>query len=114
MIATIERAHAQPWHQVLRQQASFSEYYLYGLFLDCVAGLSGVAETQTSFCHSWWPDPGATAGAIALDPQLLLAGAGPGNVALAIQSTDPMPLEVRTRLFSLTNPQAPAGLGGAE
>lgn len=105
MTAHIEAQHARPWHQVLLKERSFSEYYLYGLYLDKLAGLSAVAEVSTSFCHSYWPSMKTTR----IDPAAVLAGAGAQSVALAIQSTAPLPLAERVRLFEMANPDADCG-----
>lgn len=102
MVDHVEKQHAQPWHQVLLAERSFSEYYLYGLYLDYVAGLSKVAVTSVSLCHSHWPAPGTDR----VDLAALLADADSGSYALAIQSTAPLPLTERIRLFEMASPAA--------
>ena len=99
MIGHIEKQHARPWHQMLLAEKSFSEYYLYGLYLDCVADLTKVAPTSVSLCHSYWPAPGMGP----IDVATLLTKASPESCALAIQSTDPLRLSERTRLFEMAN-----------
>lgn len=100
LVGHVENRHSRPWHQVLLAERSFSEYYLYGLYLDHVAGLSKVARTSSALCRSYWPAQGTTR----IDLAALLANAGTTSYALAIQSTEPLPLTERIRLFEMANP----------
>ncbi|MBC7738873.1 MAG: hypothetical protein H7245_17020 [Candidatus Saccharibacteria bacterium] len=65
-----------------------------------MAGLSEVAPTSVSLSHSHWPAQGSDR----INPAILLAEAGTGSYALAMQSTDPLPLSERIRLSEMANP----------
>lgn len=91
MLSRIERVTGQQWMDAITDQPSFSEWTIYGVFVDgFVRELADVA-TDSSLCHSYW-DP------VPLTPERIaefVAGIGPSDVAILIQSKSRTPLAVR-------------------
>jgi hypothetical protein len=85
MTARIEAATGRAWHDALRGEQSFSEYFLYGLFADLVMPDPPLSPGPVTPCRSLWDD--AAAG---VDTGALLDGVGPLHAAIAVQSTHPL------------------------
>lgn len=92
MTTRIEATHGRPWPEVLVGEATISEYYLYGVFVDLLRGTGGLAEVDNSLCLSFWSD-----GAIV--PETHFAKARPDHVAMAVQSTHALSFADRVALY---------------
>jgi hypothetical protein len=81
-------------------QRNFSEWTIYGVFADeFMDDITGFA-VETSLCHSYW---GLTP-LNAASAEEFIAGAGPNDVAILIQSKSRTPITVRrTALSSSTS-----------
>jgi hypothetical protein len=91
MLSQIERVTGRHWMDAVTAQPSFSEWTLYGVFVDEFARDMANAATESSLCHSYW-DP------VPLTPERaaeFVAGIGPDDVAILIQSKSRTPLTVR-------------------
>jgi hypothetical protein len=91
MLNRIERVTGQHWMDAITMQPSFSEWTLYGVFVDeFVHNMASVA-TGSSLCHSYWDT-------MPLSPERaaeFVAGIGSDDVAILIQSKSQTPLDVR-------------------
>ena len=91
MLGQVERVTGRHWMDAVTAQTSFSEWTLYGVFVDeFVPDLAGSAS-ESSLCHSYW-DP------IPLTPDSaaeFVTSIGPDDVAILIQSKSRTPLAVR-------------------
>ena len=93
----IARLGGRDWRIVLAREPHFSEYILYGVFADRVLGLEAAGlEAQTfTLCHSRWSgDLESEAAATTF-----VESVRPEHVVCLIQSTIPLPLEERRRIF---------------
>ncbi|GAA6201855.1 DUF6492 family protein [Aquicoccus sp. SU-CL01552] len=95
MVARIEAAHGRPYHEVLLRHGTISEYFIYGIYADLVAGNRGLAAETDSYCNSFWPE---TEGA-PFDFKAQVARMTPKNCAMAVQSTHGFPVAERARSF---------------
>lgn len=112
LIRRIEETHGRAWYDVLLGEKTFSEYYLYGLFLDEIHGTGGLYTEQADLCRSYWPKDERAA----VDEAGLLAGLQPHHVAVALQSTIPLPVARRQEIYlhgRATGQNAGGGAGGA-
>jgi hypothetical protein len=75
---------------VTRQQ-TFSEWTLYGVFMDEIMRDVAAVATESSLCHSYW-DPAPLTLERATE---FVAGTGPDDVAILIQSKSRTPIAVR-------------------
>ena len=96
----IEHVTGRPWVDALAAQVHFSEWTLYGVFVDAVAGAPANSfRSSSTLCHSYWDttplDRASAADFAARCPE--------EAVGVLIQSKSGTPLEVRTaalRLFA--------------
>ena len=95
LIDRIEAVAGHPLSQVVFGADTMSEYYVYGLFADHLAPDGALHPQSVSFCLSHWPDE--TDGPVDLDT--LRARLDPGHRAIAIQSTNPIPLARRGDIY---------------
>lgn len=96
MIKHIESVAKRDWRIVLTRTPHFSEYVLYGVYADRVLGLeaAGLYADSCSLCHSLWSKFTDEA-----DEGAFVAALEPEHVTCLIQSTIPMSLERRRRIF---------------
>lgn len=95
MAERIEAIKGQPLHEVLLTQPTISEYYLYGLYLELVAGTEAVSPAAFPICRSLWSfKDGET-----LSPESAASRMRAGDVAVAIQSTVNLPMGSRAALL---------------
>src|SRR5690606_12438521 len=87
--------HGRPWPEVLVGEATISEYYLYGVFVDLLQGAGGLAEVDSSLCLSFWPEREDAA----IVPETHFAKVGPSHAAMAVQSTHALPFADRVALY---------------
>jgi Family of unknown function (DUF6492) len=108
LLAHIEHISSRHWMDKITSQLTFSEWTLYGVFVDEFEESVATAATDLSLCHSYWDlDP--------LTPELaatFAAGVGPDDLAVLIQSKSRTPLAVRraaVRPFHLLDEHHPRG-----
>jgi Family of unknown function (DUF6492) len=107
----IQQTTGRHWLDAITGQMHFSEFVLYGMFIDKVLGANAkVTETRSMLCHSYWkrtPLDIATAGKFVREMP-------PDNVAIMISAKSGTPLEVRRKTLTyapgnLANTPAPGG-----
>jgi hypothetical protein len=90
----------RPWQTAVGAQLHFSEWTLYGVYVDEVLGGSAFGSDD-SRCHSYWDDtPLDDAGLAAF-----LTGIGPDDVAVMVSAKSRTPLAVRRRGLAHYAPQ---------
>lgn len=104
MTDRMERVGGRAWHETLTSLPTFSEYYLYGIFLDEIHGRQPFYSEAAAFCRSWWPNPGE-----GVDTEKLLAGIAPHQSALAVQSTEQFSHADRGHLYMTAKAGFPNG-----
>lgn len=95
MVKRIEATHGMSLMDVIMQADTMSEYYLYGLFADLFPEGNLLAEQETSYCNSFWPDAGNAAVTCADFMNRLQ----PKHRAIAVQSTHDLTLDTRLALY---------------
>lgn len=97
MIAHIESRTGQNWRIALARTLHFSEYTLYGLFVEHVLGFdaAGHAPEEFSLCLTRWEDGFADAA----DKTNFISQLKPGHVAGLIQSTLPVSAVERHEVY---------------
>lgn len=91
MLNRIEQVTARYWMDAVTMQPSFSEWTLYGVFVDTFVRDMAGAATDSSLCHSYWdPFPLTVERA-----DEFVASTSPEDVAILIQSKSLTPLTVR-------------------
>jgi len=100
MVARIASTTGRDWRVALARTPEFAEYVLYGMFVERVLGpdAAGVFVEPRSLCHSRWT--GRIANAAQEDA--FVSELQPDQIACVIQSTIPMTLVERTRVFIKT------------
>lgn len=92
----VEDVMADDWASVIGQQLHFSEFMLYGTYVDHF----GTAEqksfiSERTLCHSWWdPSPLDMRAA-----ELFIGSVSPDDVAVHVQSNSKTPAEVQDFIF---------------
>jgi Family of unknown function (DUF6492) len=90
----LENTTGRHWMDAVTSQPSFSEWTLYGLFVDELMTDAIDIATDSSLCHSYW-------GTVPLAPEQaasFVADARPEDVAVLIQSKSRTPLAVRRQV----------------
>lgn len=91
MAERIESVTGSALHEAILTHPTISEYYLYGVYLDLVAGTDAVTPAAFPICRSLWSvRDGETMSAEAAASRMR-----PGDVAVAIQSTVDLSIEAR-------------------
>lgn len=90
----IQQTTGRHWLDAITGQMHFSEFILYGMFIDKVLGArANVTETRSMFCHSYWKrTPLDTA-----EADKFMRETPPGDVAIMISAKSGTPLEVRRK-----------------
>lgn len=91
LLARIEWVTGQPWMDAVTNQRTFSEWTLYGVFVDEFMSNAVGPATDLSLCRSYWDPIPLTAERAAE----LVASIGPDDVAILIQSKSRTPMAVR-------------------
>jgi hypothetical protein len=91
LLARIERVTGRQWMDVVTAQRSFSEWTIYGIFVDEFMRDAVGTPTASSLCHSYWDTVPLTAQSAAE----FVAGTDPYDVAVLIQSKSETPMAVR-------------------
>lgn len=93
MLKQIEQRNGRPWFDVLLRCLDFSEFVLYGVYVDEVLKGAGHHGMDVGFCHSsWFYDIETQA-----DVNRFVAGIAPHQLAVHLQSNlkfNPLALEV--------------------
>lgn len=96
LLARIELVSNEYWMDVVTAQENFSEWTIYGVFAnEFMQGIIGPAM-ESSLCHSYWGLTPLNAASAAE----FVAGAGPNDVAILIQSKSRTPIAVRRAALS--------------
>lgn len=95
MIAAIEKNHGKPWYKVLMKLHSFSEYYLYGFFVDMLCSDVPLTPVSSSICHSMWNISDATQDNI----RQCVENTPGDHFAMAVQSTSDLSVEQRRDMY---------------
>ena len=94
MVRRIEDVHKTAWYDVLLRQRSFSEYFIHGRFIDELAHGPVVKTSSRTICNTYWP---AADGDIS--SYLAKSTHSTDYAAVAMQSTEDIPLFERRRIF---------------
>jgi hypothetical protein len=99
LIARIEQVTGRHWMDSVTAQASFSEWTLYGVFIDELMAEAAALGTDASWCHSYWGGTPLTAERAAS----FAARTGPQDLAIHIQSKSGTPMPVRRDALRLVD-----------
>ena len=104
LIAHLANVSRRNWIVALARTKHFSEYVLYGVYADHVAGLeqAGLQSTTHSPCHSIWEGDALSE----QDIDAFVNAVQPHHVACLIQSTLSESLDARKRIFARVTAQA--------
>jgi hypothetical protein len=93
----IERTTGQRWLDVIAGQLHFSEFILYGVFVDKVLGdQARVAPADSMMCHSYWkPLPLSLR-----EAEEFVARLPPDDVAIMISAKSRTPMDVRRKALA--------------
>ncbi len=95
MAKRMEDVNGAPLHEVIFNERTMSEYYVYGLFADTFPDVCDLQSEGVSFCNSFWPsDSKDTVDFTGLNEQLQ-----PKHRAIAIQSTHEISLSERKAVY---------------
>jgi hypothetical protein len=93
----IERTTGQRWLDAIGKQLHFSEFILYGVFVDKVLGGQARVEAADSMlCHSCWNSLPLSLG----EAEEFVGSLPPDNVAIMISAKSHTPLEVRRKALA--------------
>jgi hypothetical protein len=95
MIARIEEGNGEKIEDLILAQRSFSEYYLYGIYLDYCVGRERVSVCDKSLCISQWPGKEISKKNIKNN----LDSGGGNFFAVAFQSTESLSIEDRRFIY---------------
>lgn len=95
MITAIEERHGKPWFKVLTKLHSFSEYYLYGFFVDSLCSDAPLTPVSSSICHSIWNISDTTRDNI----RKRVENISGDHFAMAVQSTSDLSVEQRRDMY---------------
>ena len=97
MAARIEATTGRDWRVALARTRQFAEYVLYGMFVEHLKGASaaGLYAQTRSLCHTRWTGRFASVE----DEDAFVRSLQTDQVACVIQSTIPMTLDERARVF---------------
>jgi Family of unknown function (DUF6492) len=93
----IERVTGQRWLDAIGRQLHFSEFILYGVFVDKVLGEQAPVEpTDSMMCHSCWNSLPLTLP----EAERFVGGLPPDDVAIMISAKSGTPLDVRRKALA--------------
>jgi Family of unknown function (DUF6492) len=87
----IQEVTGRHWFDAVTAQLHFSEWTLYGVFLDEVVGVNDVCTTDSSRCHSYWD----TTPLDFSEARAFVAALAPDDVAVMINAKSYTPVDVR-------------------
>jgi len=108
MVSKIEAVTNLDWVEALCRTREFSEYMLYGYFVQNDAGFSAkhIANARTQ-CVSYWDQPRLSEGEL----NRLLGGAGKGDVAFSVASFSGTPVQtIRAAIEDMRAVQTPSAV----
>jgi hypothetical protein len=91
MADRVEAVTGSALHDAILTHPTISEYFLYGVYLDLVAGTDAVSPAPFPVCRSLW----SARDGEALSAESAASRMRPGDVSVAIQSTVDLPIEAR-------------------
>jgi hypothetical protein len=91
LLARIEQTTGRSWVDAVTALPTFSEWTLYGVFVDELMPDAAGTATDASLCHSYWDPIPLTQE----DANRFVAAIGPDDLAVLIQSKSRTPLEIR-------------------
>jgi hypothetical protein len=97
LLARVEEVSGGHWMDTVTRQPSFSEWTLYGIYVDEFCPAAARLATDSSLCNSYWT-------AAPLTPEHIgefVAQTRPEDVAILIQSKSSTPIEVRRAVVQL-------------
>ena len=104
MLERIEAVQGESFADALIGIKEFSEYYVYGCFVDWIEGREGLSAMPRPFCRTFWPEGDR----LDYDADREIAALGPQHLAMAVQSTFGIPPVERAAVFERVR----ADLGG--
>lgn len=97
LLDAVESATGRPWADAIGRQLHFSEWTLYGVFVDEVLGGTPYSVgTEDPLCHAYWDE-------VPLDDRTMrdfLATTGPDDVAVMVSAKSRTPMSVRKAGFA--------------
>ena len=90
LLERVESVAGQRWTDVIGRQLHFSEWTLYGVFVDEVLGAPRAFGAEHSLCHAYWDEVPLTERTL----QEFLAATGPDDVAVMISAKSRTPMAV--------------------
>ncbi len=93
-MGALEERAGQPLHEILLSEPAISEYFLYGVFVDTYRQ-DKVSPRAVSLCKSLWRGGSSLVG----QANDIAGRIGDGQVAVAVQSTEPLTLDERAALY---------------
>ena len=104
LLERVEHTSGVPWPVAVGRQLHFSEWTLYGVYVDEVAGPPATAfAADRSLCHSYWDE-------VPLDERTAAAfldGLAPDDIAVMISAKSRTPLAVRRAALRAVSAAAP-------
>jgi hypothetical protein len=102
LLQLVESVTGRRWTDAIGRQLHFSEWTLYGVFVDEVlGGPSRAFGTEHSRCHAYWDEVPLSDRSL----QEFLATTGPDDIAVMISAKSRTPMEVRREGFSRFAPR---------
>jgi hypothetical protein len=89
----VEEVTGRAWADAIGRQLHFSEFILYGVFVEASLQAGHPGQTADPLCHSYWDTTPLGAAAAAAH----VAARSPSDVAVMISAKSATPLEVRRR-----------------
>ena len=94
MVKRIEDVHKTAWYNVLLRQRSFSEYFIHGRFVDELVNDPLVKTSSRTICNTYWPAADGN-----MSSYLAKSAHFTDYTAVAIQSTEDIPISERRRIY---------------
>ena len=108
MLARVTATTGRPWATAIAAQLHFSEFVLYGVFVDNVLGApANLFASDDPLCLSYWENAPLNPDSAAH----FIRGARPTDVAALIQSKSRTPLVVREATLAALRAAPDAGMG---
>jgi hypothetical protein len=92
LLTRVTEVTGRPWANAIGGQLRFSEWILYGVFVDEVLGAPANSFTSDDpLCHTYWPEEPLDAAGL----DAFLAGIAPDDVAVMISAKSRTPTDLR-------------------
>ena len=97
LLQRVESVTGERWTDAIGRQVHFSEWTLYGVFVDEVLGGSARSfSSENALCHTYWDEVPLSEGTL----QEFLAATEPDDIAVMISAKSRTPVAVRRAGFS--------------